>query len=76
MSDDPIADRRRHNARLAAVDAELAEEWRQRQTATPEAVTGPPLPFVVDCGQATTRADREAIQREEDRWTRLERLGR
>jgi hypothetical protein len=36
----------------------------------------PPSPFIVDVGIYTSRADREAIQREEDRITRLERTGR
>jgi hypothetical protein len=36
----------------------------------------PPSPFIVDVGIYTSRADREAIQREEDRITRLERMGR
>ena len=37
---------------------------------------GPPSPFIVDCGIYTSRRDREAIQREEDRITRLEQRGR
>lgn len=37
---------------------------------------GPPSPFVVDVGIYTSRRDRDAIQREEDRITRLERMGR
>jgi hypothetical protein len=37
---------------------------------------GPPSPFIVDVGIYTSRRDREAIQREEDRITRLERMGR
>jgi hypothetical protein len=36
----------------------------------------PPSPFIIDCGIYTSRRDREAIQREEDRITRLEQMGR
>lgn len=36
----------------------------------------PPSPWIVDVGIYTSRRDREAIQREEDRITRLERMGR
>jgi len=37
---------------------------------------GPPSPWIVDVGVYTSRRDRDAIQREEDRITRLERMGR
>jgi len=37
---------------------------------------GPPSPFIVDCGIYTSQRDRDAIQREEDRITRLEQMGR
>jgi len=37
---------------------------------------GPPSPFIVDVGIYTSRRDRDAIQREEDRITRLEQMGR
>jgi hypothetical protein len=37
---------------------------------------GPPSPWIVDVGIYTSRRDRDAIQREEDRITRLERMGR
>ena len=36
----------------------------------------PPSPWIVDVGVYTSRRDREAIQREEDRITRLEQMGR
>jgi hypothetical protein len=36
----------------------------------------PPSPFIVDVGIYTSRRDRDAIQEEEDRITRLERMGR
>lgn len=71
--------RRRWNAYLAAIDAEIADEARQRARFTTDigkAIDAKPLPFVVDCGPNTTKADREAIQAEQDRWTRLERMGR
>jgi hypothetical protein len=41
-----------------------------------EAKPEPRSPFIVDAGIYTSRRDREAIQREEDRITRLERMGR
>jgi hypothetical protein len=37
---------------------------------------GPSSPWIVDVGIYTSRRDREAIQREEDRITRLEQMGR
>jgi hypothetical protein len=37
---------------------------------------GPPSPWIVDVGIYTSRRDRDALQREEDRITRLERMGR
>lgn len=71
--------RRRWNAYLAVIDAEIADEARQRARFTTDigkAIDAKPSPFIVDCGADTTRADRDAIQREQDRWTRLEELGR
>jgi hypothetical protein len=41
-----------------------------------EAKPEPPSPFIVDAGIYTSRRDRDLIQREEDRITRLERMGR
>ena len=69
-------------------DFETAEEYRARlvrdDKAQAEAEAGrgeagdalPPSPFVFDCGIHTSRRDRDAIQAEEDRITRLERMGR
>lgn len=77
--EDRHAAKRRWNAYLAAVDAELADEARSQyrcETDIGKSIEAKPLPFVVDCGPNTTKADREAIQREQDRWTRLERMGR
>jgi len=67
-------------------DFETVDEYRARLLAEDQAEiepvrdgvcdAGPPSPFVVDVGIYTSRRDREAIQREEDRITRLERMGR
>lgn len=59
-----------YRRRLAADDVVEAEA--QPTGATPEL----PSPFIVDAGIYTSRRDRDAIQREEDRITRLERMGR
>ena len=56
--------------RLAAEGVDDAE------APTAQAKPEPPSPFIVDAGIYTSRRDREAIQREEDRITRLERMGR
>jgi hypothetical protein len=73
--DDPERDRRQWNAYLDLIDAEIAEEKGAAASIskTPPAL---PSPFVVDVGSYTSRADRDAIQAEQDRWTRLEKLGR
>ena len=73
--DDPERERRRWNAYLDLIDAEIAEENRAAASIS----KAPPAllsPFVVDVGIYTSRADRDAIQAEQDRWTRLEQLGR
>lgn len=65
-------------------DFESVEDYRRRMAAgVDEDATSPaapppepPSPFIVDAGIYTSRRDREAIQAEEDRITRLERLGR
>ena len=59
-----------YRRRLAAND--VAESEESPAAPPPE----PPSPFIVDRGIFTSRRDREAIQAEEDRITRLERLGR
>lgn len=78
MNRDPMRERREHNARIADVDREIAEEARERATFTTDIAKAiePPSPFIVDAGPYTSRRDRDAIQAEQDRWTRLERLGR
>lgn len=80
--DDPERGRRRWNAYLAAIDAEIAQEARDLARVRPSLETDigkvldRPSPFVVDIGSETTRADRDAIQAEQDRWARLEKEGR
>lgn len=60
--------------------ARLAAEAAERATFEPDLGKvldqEPPSPWIVDVGIYTSRRDREAIQREEDRITRLERMGR
>lgn len=73
---DKQRERKEHNARIDAVAAELAAERATFTTDIGAAIDGTPSPFIVDCGADTTRADRDAIQREQDRWTRLEEMGR
>lgn len=69
-------------------DLETPEEYRARMAREDQAepqtfetdigkvLEEPPSPFVVDRGIYTSRADREAIQAEQDRWTKWERMGR
>lgn len=69
-------------------DFETVEEYRERLKREDQAdeplmvetdmakVLEPPSPLVVDVGIYTSRRDRDAIQAEQDRWTRLERMGR
>lgn len=69
-------------------DFETVEEYRRRMAEEDQAdeslmvetdigkVLEQPGPFVIDRGIYTSRADRDAIQAEQDRWTRLERMGR
>jgi hypothetical protein len=59
-----------YRRRLAADD--VADSKESPAAPQPE----PPSPFIVDAGIYTSRRDREAIQADEDRITRLERLGR
>jgi hypothetical protein len=59
-----------YRRRLAAEGVDDAE------SPPAEAKPEPPSPFIVDAGIYTSRRDREAIQREEDRIARLERMGR
>lgn len=74
---DPQKDRREHNAQIDAVAAELAAERATFEPDIGKVLSHEPIsPWIVDAGIYTSRRDREAIQREEDRITRLERLGR
>jgi len=63
--------------RLDDLAAEIAGERAKMETDIAKVIDdGPPSPWIVDCGIYTSRRDREAIQREEDRITRLEQMGR
>lgn len=64
-----------YRARLAAEAAYLDGDRDEAAQAKPVAETRP-SPFIVEQGLHTSRKDREAAQAIEDRWTRLERLGR
>ena len=68
-------------------DFETVDEYRARLASEDQAepqlfetdigkVLETPSPFVVDRGIHTSRADSDAIQAEQDRWTRWERMGR
>jgi hypothetical protein len=75
--DDRMESRRRWNALIDDVDAEIREERAAQMFETDiGAVLDTPSPLVVDVGVNTSRRDREAIQAEQDRWTRWERMGR
>lgn len=78
FSDDRNEQRRRWNAYLADIDREIAAEQagRQRFESDIGKVLEQPSPLVVDRGIHTSRADSDAIQAEQDRWTRWERMGR
>jgi hypothetical protein len=68
---------RRRWKELDHVAAEIAAERATMQTDIGKVLDdGPPSPWIVDVGIYTSRRDREAIQREEDRITRLEQMGR
>ena len=79
MSNDKQTERKEHNAQIKAVDAEIRDERMHGATCETDigkAIEESPSPFIVDAGPYTSRRDREAIQAEQDRWTRLERMGR
>jgi len=77
-----MADFRRDFETAEEYHARLEREAAQRSTFEPdvgkvlEEKTEPPSPFIVDAGPYTSRRDRDAIQAEQDRWTRLEQMGR
>lgn len=63
--------------RLDDLAAEIAGERATMENDIAKVIDdGPPSPWIVDVGIYTSRRDREAIQREEDRITRLEQIGR
>jgi hypothetical protein len=79
--DDPDRARRQWNAYLDAIDAEIADECRQRskcETDLGKVLQDAPLgPFIYDAGPLyTSPADERAIQANEDRITRLDRRDR
>jgi len=75
--EDRMQAQRREWKRLDDLAAEIVSERATFQTDIGKVLDeGPPSPFIVDVGVYTSRRDREAIQREEDRITRLERMGR
>jgi hypothetical protein len=75
--EDRMQAQRREWKRLDDLAAEIASERATMETDIGKVLEdGPPSPFIVDCGIYTSRRDREAIQREEDRITRLEQMGR
>ena len=79
FSDDPGEQRRQWHRLLDDVDREIADERAEAQlfeTDIGKVLDETPSPFVVDRGMHTSRADRDAIQAEQDRWTRWERMGR
>jgi hypothetical protein len=75
--EDRMQAQRREWKRLDDLAAEIASERATFETDIGKVLEhGPPSPFIVDVGIYTSRRDRDAIQREEDRITRLERMGR
>jgi hypothetical protein len=68
---------RREWKRLDDLAAEIVSERATFETDIGKVLEdGPQSPWIVDVGIYTSRRDRDAIQREEDRITRLERMGR
>ena len=76
FSDDAGEQRRQWNRLLDEVDREIADEKAMLFETDIGKVLEQPSPFVVDRGMHTSRADNDAIQAEQDRWTRWERIGR
>jgi hypothetical protein len=75
--EDRMHAQRREWKRLDDLAAEIVSERATFQTDIGKVLDeGPPSPWIVDVGIYTSRRDRDAIQREEDRITRLERMGR
>ena len=75
--EDRMQAQRREWKRLDELAAEIVSERATYETDIGKVLEdGPPSPWIVDCGIYTSRRDRDAIQREEDRITRLEQMGR
>jgi hypothetical protein len=75
--EDRMQAQRREWKRLDELAAEIVSERATFQTDIGKVLEdGPPSPWIVDVGIHTSRRDRDAIQREEDRITRLEQMGR
>jgi hypothetical protein len=75
--EDRMQAQRREWKRLDDLAAEIVSERATFETDIGKVVEdGPPSPWIVDVGIYTSRRDRDAIQREEDRITRLEQMGR
>jgi len=75
--EDRMQAQRREWKRLDDLAAEIVSERATFETDIGKVLDeGPPSPFIVDVGIYTSRRDRDAIQREEDRITRLEQMGR
>jgi hypothetical protein len=75
--EDRMQAQRREWKRLDELAAEIVSERATFQTDIGKVLKdGPPSPWIVDVGIYTSRRDRDAIQREEDRITRLEQMGR
>ena len=75
--EDRMQAQRREWKRLDDMAAEIVSERATFETDIGTVLEdGPPSPWIVDVGIHTSRRDRDAIQREEDRITRLERMGR
>jgi hypothetical protein len=75
--EDRMQAQRREWKRLDELAAEIVSEQATFETDIGTVLEdGTPSPWIVDVGIYTSRRDRDAIQREEDRITRLERMGR
>ena len=75
--EDRMQAQRREWKRLDELAAEMVSERATFATDIGKVLEdGPPSPWIVDVGIHTSRRDRDAIQREEDRITRLEQMGR
>ena len=75
--EDRMQAQRREWKRLDDLAAEIVSERATFETDIGKVLEdGPPSPWIVDVGIHTSRRDRDAIQREEDRITRLEQMGR